>query len=50
MVSTYFVSAAPAAGAEARYFGTNAGGTIYQSTAAVTVTQTGQPTGSTPIQ
>ena len=51
VVSTYFVSAAPAAGGGARYFGTNAGGTILdQSTAAVTVTQTGQPTGSTPIQ
>ena len=50
VVSTYFVGADPAAGGGARFFGTNQGGTIYQSTATIAVTQTGQPTGSTPIQ
>jgi prepilin-type N-terminal cleavage/methylation domain-containing protein len=50
VVSTYFVGASPAAGGGARYFGTNQGGTIYQSTAAVTVTQNGAPSGATPIQ
>jgi prepilin-type N-terminal cleavage/methylation domain-containing protein len=49
-VVTYFVGAAPTAGAGSRYFGTNQGGTIYQSTADVPVTQNGQPAGSTPIQ
>ena len=50
VVSTYFVGADPAAGGGARFFGSNQGGTIYQSTATIAVTQTGQPTGSTPIQ
>jgi prepilin-type N-terminal cleavage/methylation domain-containing protein len=50
VVSTYFVSAAPTAGGGTRFFGTNQGGTIYQSTAAVAVTQTGAPAGATPIQ
>ncbi|MEE2637890.1 MAG: prepilin-type N-terminal cleavage/methylation domain-containing protein [Acidobacteriota bacterium] len=50
VVSTYFVSASPAAGGGVRYFGTNQGGTIYQSTAPVAVTQNGAPPGSTPIQ
>jgi hypothetical protein len=50
VVSTYFVGASPAAGGGARHFGTNQGGTIYQSTAAVTVTQNGAPSGATPIQ
>ena len=50
VVSTYFVSAAPSAGGGARYFGSNQGGTIYQSTAAVAVTQSGAPAGATPIQ
>jgi prepilin-type N-terminal cleavage/methylation domain-containing protein len=49
-VATYFVGAAPTAGAGARFFGTNQGGTIYQSTAAVAVTQNGAPAGATPIQ
>jgi prepilin-type N-terminal cleavage/methylation domain-containing protein len=49
-VATYFVAAAPTAGAGARFFGTNQGGTIYQSTADVAVTQNGQPAGATPIQ
>ena len=50
VVSTYFVGADPAAGGGARFFGSNQGGTIYQSTATVAVTQTGAPAGSTPIQ
>lgn len=50
VVSTYFVGASPAAGGGARFFGTNQGGTIFQSTSAVPVTQTGAPAGSTPIQ
>ena len=50
VVSTYFVGADPAAGGGARFFGSNQGGTIYQATATVAVTQTGAPTGATPIQ
>jgi type IV pilus assembly protein PilA len=50
VVGTYFVGAAPTAGAGARFFGTNQGGTVYQSTAAVAVTQNGAPAGATPIQ
>jgi prepilin-type N-terminal cleavage/methylation domain-containing protein len=50
VVSTYFVGAAPTAGAGVRFFGTNQGGTIYQSTAAVAVTQNGAPAGATAIQ
>ena len=50
VVSTYFVGASPASGGGVRYFGTNQGGTIYQSTAAVVVTQNGAPAGSAPIQ
>ena len=51
VVSTYFAGAAPAAGGGARFFGTNQGGTIYQSmTAAVAPTQSGAPAGATPIQ
>ena len=50
VVATYFVSAAPLAGGGVRFFGTNQGGTIYQSTAAVAVTQNGAPAGAAPIQ
>lgn len=50
VVSTYFVGGAPTAGAGVRFFGTNQGGTIYQSTAAVAVTQNGAPAGADPIQ
>ena len=50
VVSTYFVSASPTAGGGVRYFGTNQGATIYQSTAAVAVTQNGAPAGANPIQ
>ena len=48
--STYFVSAAPTAGGGVRFFSTNQGGTIYQSTAAVAVTQNGAPAGANPLQ
>ncbi len=34
----------------ARFFGSNQGGTIYQSTTAVAVTQAGAPAGATPVQ
>lgn len=50
VVFTYFVGAAPAGGGGGRFFGTNQGGTIFQSTAAVPVTQNGAPAGATPIQ
>ena len=49
-VSTYFVAAAPMAGGGVRYFGTNQGGTIYTSTAAVAITQNGAPVGANPLQ
>jgi type IV pilus assembly protein PilA len=50
---TYWANADPlvANSTGSRYFGTNQGGTIYQSTtAAVTVTQVGAPSGANPIQ
>ena len=50
VVTTYFIGASPASGGGVRFFGTNQGGTIYQSTAAVVVTQNGAPAGATPIQ
>lgn len=50
VVSTYFVGADPAPGGGARHFGTNQGGTIFQNTAPVNVTQSGAPSGATPIQ
>ena len=49
-VSTYFVAAGPTAGGGVRYFGTNQGGTIYTSTAAVAITQNGAPVGANPLQ
>lgn len=49
-VSTYFVGAAPTTGGGVRFFGTNQGGTIYTSTAAVAVTQNGAPAGANPLQ
>ncbi len=50
VVTTYFVGSDPTVGAGARFFGTNQGGTIFQSTAQLVVTQNGAPAGSTPIQ
>ena len=49
-VETYFVGAAPTSGGGVRYFGTNQGGTIYTSTAAVTATQNGAPAGANTLQ
>ena len=49
--STYFAGANPTPGGGARFFATNQGGTIFQSTAAVAVTQTGAPPApATPMQ
>ncbi len=50
VVSTYFVGASPTAGAGGRFFGSNQGGTIFQSPTVVAVTQSGAPAGATPIQ
>ena len=56
LTQTYFVSGAPQVpnSTGSRFFGTNQGGTIYQSTAnppaAVAVTQVGAPAASAPIQ
>jgi prepilin-type N-terminal cleavage/methylation domain-containing protein len=50
VVSTYFVGADPVTDSGARHFGTNQGGTIFQSNQAVRVTQSGVPNGATPIQ
>jgi prepilin-type N-terminal cleavage/methylation domain-containing protein len=50
LVSTYWLGAAPFAGGGVRYFGTNQGGTIYQGTAALPVTQSGAPAGGTVVQ
>ena len=52
VVNTYFVGANPltVGSSGTRFFGTNSGGAIYQSAAAVAVTQTGAPAGATPIQ
>ncbi len=48
--TTYFVGGAPADGIDGRYFGTNQGGTVYEDTSAVAVTQIGAPMGATPVQ
>ena len=50
VVATYFAGASPVGGGGSRFFGTNQGGTIFQSTEAVPVTHAGAPAGSTPIQ
>jgi type IV pilus assembly protein PilA len=56
MIQTYFVAADPqvANSTGARFFGTNQGGTIFQSTATppatVAVTQVGAPAAAAPIQ
>ena len=50
LVSTYFVGGNPlSANSGGRYFGTN-GGTIYENASALSVTQTGTPPGSNPVQ
>jgi prepilin-type N-terminal cleavage/methylation domain-containing protein len=52
LTQTYYAEADPlvANSTGSRYFGTNQGGTIYQSTSTVAATQVGAPTGATPIQ
>jgi len=50
VASTYFAGASPTPGGGVRFFGTSSSATIYQSTAAVAVTQSGAPAGATPIQ
>lgn len=50
VVFTYFVAASPAGGSGGRFFATNQGGTIFQSTEEVPVTLSGAPPGATPIQ
>ena len=49
-VQTYFAGATPPATRGMRHFGTNQGGTIFYSTAAVAVTQRGVPAGADPLQ
>lgn len=49
LVVSYFVGADPLEPGQ-RYFGTNSGQTIYQSSAQVVVTQIGAPAGATPVQ
>ena len=49
-VSTYYVGASPLAGGGVRFFGTNQGGTIYQSFGTVPIAQNGAPAGVSPIQ
>ena len=51
-VNTYFVGADPVTqGATGnRFFGINSGGTIFQATAAVAVTQSGAPAGAVPLK
>ena len=50
LVSTYFVGGDPlSSNSGGRYFGTN-GGTIYENASTLTVTQTGTPPGSNPVQ
>lgn len=50
VATTYYVGADPTAGGGTRFFGTNQGGTIFQSNAQVVVTQYGAPAGANPIQ
>ena len=51
VATTYWVAADFDVGGGSRYFGTNQGGTIYQSSAAaITATQMGAPVDGTPIQ
>lgn len=50
VVSTYFAGASPTPGGGSRHFGTNQGGTIFQSDRPVRVTQFGAPGQATAIQ
>ena len=48
ITSTYFAVASPL-GSGGRYFATNQGGTIFESTSEIPVAQTGAPVGATPL-
>ena len=50
LVWTYYVGADPVGIGGIRFFGMNQGGTIYWSTAAIPVTQSGAPAGAQPVQ
>ena len=50
LVWTYYAGANPISNGGIRFFGMNQGGTIYQATAALPVTQNGAPPGSTIVQ
>ena len=50
LVGTYYVGADPVGAGGIRFFGMNQGGTIYWSTAAIPVTQSGAPAGAQPVQ
>jgi hypothetical protein len=51
LARTYFVSAAPVTPGETgrRFFAVNTEGVLFQSTAAIAVTQAGTPKGATPV-
>ena len=48
-VATYFIGASPVTG-EGRFFGVNQGGTLFESTTPVAVTQSGAPGNATPLR
>ena len=50
LVGTYYVGADPVGIGGIRFFGMNQGGTIYWSTAAIPVTQSGAPADAQPVQ
>ena len=50
LVGTYYVGADPVGIGGIRFFWMNQGGTIYWSTAAIPVTQSGAPAGAQPVQ
>ena len=50
LVWTYYAGADPISNGGVRFFGMNQGGTIYQATATLPVTQNGAPPGSTIVQ
>lgn len=50
LVSTYYAGADPISSGGVRFFGMNQGGTIYQATAALPVTQNGAPAGGQTVQ
>ena len=50
LATTYYVGADPVGIGGIRFFGMNQGGTVYWSTAAIPVTQSGAPAGAQPVQ